>query len=278
MLTVTRSLADHLVDLYERLRAQDSLAPSPTVNALFTDLVDTCVRADPADVAAVLSDPRVRAVRPGLISLCAEGESLLEGAWARRVLAAVDARAEAAAFPYAGNYEELSRLELHALAGAGHRPEATRGVCFVGGGPLPLSALLLGRGLPAGVTVVDRDDGAVQLSRQVVARVAPAAPIEVVAADAASAPDMARAAAGCDVIVVAALVGTTPAHKRAALQAIGAAAEPGTYILIRSAEGLRSLLYPMVDLGDVRAAGLAPEVVLHPYGQVVNSVIVARCR
>ncbi|GAA1737913.1 nicotianamine synthase family protein [Luedemannella helvata] len=272
------SLPGRILGLYEQLRAQGSPAPSPVVNALFTELVTACVHTDAVDVASVLSQPRIAEVRPDLIRLCAEGEALLEDLWARRILAATDARAEAARFPYLGNYHGLARLELHALAGAGHRRGPGRGVCFVGGGPLPLSAMLLARALGARITVVDRDAQAVDLSRRLVVRLAPARQIDVVLSDAASAPDMARATAGCDVVVVAALVGLTSAEKRAVLRATSAGVEPGTYVVIRSADGLRSLLYPTVDVRDVRDAGLVPEVVLHPLGEVVNSVIVARRR
>jgi nicotianamine synthase len=271
-------LSCRIVSLYEQLCAQDSRAPSPTVNALFAELVHACVHVDTGAVAAVLADPRIRAVRSDLTRLCAEGESLLESAWARRALAATDPRAETAAFPYRRNYEQLARLELHALAGVGHRVEATRRVCFVGGGPLPLSAILLCRTLTAGVTVVDRDVEAVRLSRQLVDRLAAAERITVVLSDAASASNMAHATAGCDVVVVAALVGTTREEKRSALNAIGTSIEPGTYVVIRSADGLRSLLYPPVDIRDVHDAGLVPEIVLHPFGEVINSVIVARRR
>ena len=274
----TGSLCRHILGLYERLRAQASLAPSPVVDALFGDLVDACVHAEPVEVASVLSDPRIHRVRLDLVRLCAEGESLLEGVWARRALAADDPRAETAAFPYFGNYEQLARLELHALAAVGHRPEATRRVCFVGGGPLPLSALLLSRTLAVEVTVVDRDTDAVELSRRLLDRLAPAQRISVVAADAESTADITRVVAGCDVVVVAALVGMTGMQKRAALRAVGASVEPGTYVVVRTAEGLRSLLYPVVDVRDLHHAGLAPEVVVHPFGEVINSVLIARRR
>jgi len=270
------SPSSRILCLYEQLRAHNSPAPSPAVNALFADLVSACVSGDATDAAAALSDPRIVGVRADLIRLCAEGESLLENGWARRVLAAADARAEMAAFPYLGNYEQLARLELHALAGAGHRPQDTRRVCFIGGGPLPLSAMLLCSRLTAHITVVDRDIEAVELSRRLVDRLLPAQRISVVQADAASASDMARAVAGCDVVVVAALVGTTQAQKRAALQAIGTSVEPGTYVVVRSADGLRSLLYPVVDIRDVRDAGLVPEAIVHPLGEVINSVLVTR--
>ncbi|MFI7372817.1 nicotianamine synthase family protein [Actinoplanes sp. NPDC049668] len=272
------SLCHHILGLYERLRAQVDLAPSPVVDALFGDLVSACAHAESMEAAAVLADPRIHRVRAELVRLCAEGESLLENVWARKALAAADPGAETAAFPYFGNYEQLARLELHALAAAGHRPETTRRVCFIGGGPLPLTALLLSRILAAEVTVVDRDADAVDLSRRLLDRLAPARRISVITADAESAADMARAVAGHDVVVVAALVGSTRMQKRAVLRAVGAAVEPGAYVVIRTADGLRSLLYPVVDVRDVYDAGLAPEVVVHPFGEVINSVLVARRR
>ena len=235
------SLSGRILSLYERLRVQRDLAPSPLVNRLFADLVSACLHPDAEGIASVLSDPRIDGVRSDLIRMCARGESLLEEAWARRVLAAADPGAQTAAFPYFGNYEELARLELHALAGAGHRPETARRLCFVGGGPLPLSAVLLCHALGVHVTVVDRDREAVELSRRLVDRLMPAQRISVLVADAASPDDMARAVADCDVVVVAALVGTTRAQKRAALRAIGMSVEPGTHVVIRSADGLRSL-------------------------------------
>ncbi|WP_170047610.1 nicotianamine synthase family protein [Couchioplanes caeruleus] len=271
-------LSCRILSLYERLRAQRDLAPSPLVNALFADLVNACISADAGEVQSVLSDSRIDGVRSHLIRLCAQGESLLEDAWARRALAAADPGAEIAAFPYLDNYEQLARLELHALAAAGHQSETARRLCFVGGGPLPLSAMLLCRTLGVHVTVVDRDREAVEVSRRLVHRLVPAERISVVLADAASPSDMARAVAECDVVVVAALVGTTRAQKRAALRAIGTSVERGTHVVIRSADGLRSLLYPAVDISDVHNAGLVPELLLHPLGDVVNSVLVARRR
>jgi nicotianamine synthase len=52
-----------------------------------------------------------------------------------------------------------------------------------------------------------------------------------------------------------------------------------SYLVVRSAHGLRSLLYPVVELGDVaEAAACVPQVLVHPLGDVVNSVLVARRR
>ena len=51
------------------------------------------------------------------------------------------------------------------------------------------------------------------------------------------------------------------------------ATRPGTLLLVRSARGLRTLLYPEVDVN--RLGGWRPLAVVHPFTEVVNSVIVA---
>jgi len=272
-------LCDRIVRLHERLSRLASLAPAPEVNALFQELVQVCVNADDRAAPPVVADTRIRRLRPNLLSLCSQGESLLELTWAHRVLEAADPRAELGRFTYLENYQRLSRLELHALAGAGHVPRPGGRVCFLGGGPLPLSALLMHRELSAVVDVVDNEPQAADLARRLLGRLAPGPGLRVTQADAMSAADMAQLLAGCDVVVVAALVGHTRMQKRAVLHAVGRALDPGAYLVLRSAHGLRSLLYPVVEPGDVtEAAGCVPQMLVHPLSDVLNSVLVARRR
>jgi nicotianamine synthase len=272
-------LCDRIVRLHEHLSRLSDLAPAPEVNALFQELVRVCVQADDRAAPPVLADTRIRRLRPDLLRLCSQGESLLEQAWAHRVLQAADPRAELGRFTYLENYQRLSRLEVHALAGAGHVPRPGGRVCFLGGGPLPVSALLMHRELGAAVDVVDNEPQAADLARRLLSRLAPGPGLRVTQADATSAEDMAQLLAGCDVVVVAALVGHTRMQKRAMLHAVGRALDPGAYLVVRSAHGLRSLLYAVVEPGDVtEAAGCAPQVLVHPLGDVLNSVLVARRR
>jgi nicotianamine synthase len=275
----TPRLCDRIVQLHAQLSGLDSLAPAPEVNALFQELVRVCVHADDRTAPHVLADARIRRLRPDLLRICSQGESLLERAWAHRVLAAADPWAELDRFPYLENYQKLSRLEVHTLRGAGHIPRPGSRACFLGGGPLPASALLMHRELGAAVDVVDNQPQAADLARRLLSRLAPGPGLRVTQADATSTEDMAQLLAGCDVVVVAALVGHTRDQKRAVLRAVGRALDPGAYLVVRSAHGLRSLLYTVVTPGDVaEASGCGPEVLVHPLGDVVNSVLVARRR
>jgi len=275
----TGGLCDHIIWIHEQLSRLSDLAPAPEVNALFGELVRICVHADSRAAPLVLADTRIRRLRPDLVRLCSQGESLLEQAWARRVLQAADPWVELGRFPYLENYQQLTRLEVHTLAGAGHVLGPGSHICFLGGGPLPLSALLMHRELGVAVDVVDNEPGSADVARRLLSRLAPGPGLRVEQADATSAEDMARLLAGCDVVVVAALVGRTRDQKRAVLHTVGHHLDSGAYLVVRSAHGLRSLLYAVVDPGDVlEAAGCVPQLLVHPLGGVVNSVLVARRR
>jgi nicotianamine synthase len=275
-IAVSARLCDRIVRLHDQLSRLDSLAPAPRVDALFQELVRLCVGAHDEMAASVLSDARIRQARPSLLRICSQGESLLEQAWADRVLEAEDPWAELGRFTYLSNYEQLIRLELQTLAAAGYVPSPDSRVCFLGGGPLPMSALLLHRELGGAVDIVDSEPRAASIARRLLDRLAPGPGLRVVLADAMCAADMAEHLAGCDVVVVAALVGQSRSQKRAVLRAVGRALHSGGYLAIRSANGLRSLLYPVVEPQDVvEAADCMPRVLMHPRSDVVNSVLVA---
>lgn len=267
-----------LVDLHRWLQAQPALAPSPAVDPLFTELVQLCTGPAGRHSATVLQDERTRSVTADLRQFCATGETLLERTWAERIGAAVHPAAELAGFPYLRNYDLLTRLEVHSLAATGQPLDALRRIGFIGGGPLPLSAIALRGATAAAVHVVDRDPVANALARALLERLGADDRIAVTAADAETGGGLAAALDGCQVVVLAALVGLDPVAKRAVLHQVSAAVPPGTRVLVRSADGLRGLLYPVVDPADVDDAGLTAELVVHPQNAVVNSVLVTRRR
>jgi hypothetical protein len=82
--------------------------------------------------------------------------------------------------------------------------------------------------------------------------------------------------AGYDVVVLAALVGSTAAEKSAMLLRLSGMLDPGTLVLVRSARGMRTLLYPEVDPAEM--PGFEVLDVVHPGDDIINSAIVARVR
>lgn len=231
-------------ELAHRLEAlSDDLRPRPEVDAAFDDLVDLVLTTPDDAAAAALADPAVRRLRPKIQDLSARGEHQLERAWA--------GADDLAGFPYLHHYRLLVEAELAAVG-------PVRRVLFVGSGPLPLSPMLLARhGLD--VDAVDRDPSAVAAAEKVVT--GPRFRI----GDVIHQHDL----AGYDLVVVAALVD----DKRRCLEHLAATLAPGAMVLARSAHGMRTLLYPAVELPLPDGFRLVD--VVHPPPPVINSIVVA---
>jgi nicotianamine synthase len=264
------SLADRARDLYDQLdhlASTAGLEPSPRVDAAFSELVALCLTPG-EDAEVVLADPRVEAVLPRLRALCADGEYRLERAWARRVSVAPE---DLALFPYLDNYQDLTALEVHAVAGL-RRGAGVPRVCVLGSGPLPLTALLTARTLGGRVDAVDVSGEATELAAAVLERLPGGDLVRVHRADARSSADVEEA----DVVVLAALVGLDAAEKRAVIGAVADRMRSGAVLVVRSAHRLRTLIYPPVTPADLRAAPLRLLAEVRPWNDVVNSVLIAR--
>ena len=253
--------------VYHQLSTLESLEPSPTVDALFGRLVGLVVQPPATGAGDLMADPVLQAIRPRLHDLCARGETHLESRWADIIAGSDDPHGALASFPYFDNYRQLTQLEWHAVAGVVDR--TPRRVAFLGSGPLPLSSILLARDHGVEVDNIDVDPGALDRSRAV----ADALGLDGLGfrlADARTCDGLDR----YDVVVLAALVGMRPAAKRSVVKHLGRRLAPGALLLARSAHATRSLLYPVLDLTCLAPLDLL--TVLHPYHQVINSVVVAR--
>lgn len=82
-----------------------------------------------------------------------------------------------------------------------------------------------------------------------------------------------------DVVFLAALVGMDGTEKLFILKSVCERMEKGALLVTRSATGLRGLLYPVVDVGEV-VGGLAGKVEMvvevRPWNHIVNSTLVMR--
>lgn len=252
--------------LSRELDAAPSLEPGPAVDELFDRLVRLVLAVPDACVAEIMRDPAIAVIGARLRELCARGETALETAWAARIATAATPRAELEQFPYLDNYRRLSRMEVGVLASAA--TTRVRSVAFVGAGPLPLSALFIAGELNVPVDLIDRDPLALDAAGAV-AHALGYPDLRLVEADAANA-DLSR----YDIVVLAALVGTGPGEKQRILAHLASAMAPRSILLARSARGLRTVLYPAIDVDAMTAYDVLS--VVHPVNDVINSVVLAR--
>jgi nicotianamine synthase len=172
---------------------------------VFSELVRLATHPEDDQLARqILANSDILRIIPGLRTLCAAGESELERSWTRRIIASRDPQEELREFPYFANYEQLTRLEHHAVLGVTGR--IPRRVLFVGAGPLPLTSLLLASRHDH--TNIDVDPEAIRLA----GRLADVLQVDAVrfrCADVLDCTDI----AGYDMVCLAAMVGPQPEEK-----------------------------------------------------------------
>ncbi|KAI8099544.1 Nicotianamine synthase [Halteromyces radiatus] len=295
--STVNTLVTEINHIYHQLaKAAPHLQPSEHINALFSKLVQICIMpVDQPTLNQVLAHPTIRQVQSHLRQLCSQGEYLLESNWSRMYIQQEKEKEkddkwekamiqQLSTFTYYGNYVDLTRLECHALLGVG----ANLGhIVWVGSGPLPLSSIemmLQHHTSLRRMDMIDISPEAIQLSSQLIKRLPWPSTIQsrfhhhVIHASAY--PDYHLA----DVVCLGALVGDMEDDngKLDVIYQVIQNMRPGAWLLIRSAHGLRQLLYPALVPSlhlhtNPRLVGLLEIVLeLHPHHDVVNSVLIAR--
>jgi nicotianamine synthase len=260
-------LITDLLTLYTELAQRSTLAPAEDVNRLFHRLVALTATPDDELAAGVLGDPRVQAILHPLRALSAAGEYALEIHWAGRIIAHPQPHQELTRFTFYENYTDLMRLEYATLSSLNPR---LRTALVVGAGPLPMTALLLSRDYRLATTIVDKDADALRLGAGVLQSLEPAP------ARAALCTDILdfTALAEYDFIHLAALAGVESETKARIIAHLWQWMRPGAFLLLRTAEGLRTLLYPPIALQSL--AGFTLQVSVRPLNHIVNSFIIVQ--
>lgn len=252
------------------LRAQSDLSPSnPVVNRTLSRFVRRMTApCDAETLRAVRNDPRVMTCQDQLLRDLSRSECEMEKHWSRLFLQqALLTPASLKQFLYHDNYEELTDLELAHWARSNDRPGAGDHVVFVGSGALPLTAILLQIKTGARVTCVDCDPGAVDLSRRLIAKLGLADRLAVMQANGETADFT-----GATHVIVAALVPDHAAVVRQVLQRAALAR-----IGVRSAEGLRTMLYPPTDVKKLEQLGMVATGRSETNRRVINTMETFRC-
>lgn len=296
MFTSPVELIAELQAIYTGLKELDSLAPGPKINALLTNLVSICVIPYSQQfVCGVFAQEAFEALCLALRPICATAEGELEMFWARKMIATSYAQPALthsqgpnllASFPYYQNYVDLAKLECHTLeiyldtCSPNCRPSPCK-LAFIGSGPMPLTSFcVLDRYAEATVHNIDRDPDALKISEELAVRCGYGGRMTFSNEDVS----MAHGASTTDwhsfqVVFLAALVGMDTPAKVEIMSDLTKKLQPGTLVVARSAHGMRRVLYPVLDLSDqFEHAGLEILAEVHPWTQVVNSVVVMRVK
>lgn len=242
--------------------ALTDLRPSNHVNAVLHELVTqvTTSQEDSAHFA-----PKVVAK---VQDICARAEVELESYWSERIATAAMPHQVVEEFPYWDNYAQLARHEVELLKQSGLVLENVKRMLVIGSGPLPLTAVHFAHHLPPTAIIdhVDNNPHAVRSGEALLRALGYNG--HYMCVDGASG----GLSEQYDIVLVAALAGSALSDKQAIVNAVLPNIGDGGRLLMRSARGIRGLLYPVFAATELSGVALLAEH--HPEGDTINSVFI----
>jgi len=245
--------------LYKKIISLKSLKPSKSTNQTFASLVSFVL--DHQNTVS-LNKKQINKLQ----TICSKAEYELERYWVKRILRSKDSAEELEKFPYIDNYRKLTQMEWYSLLS--YTTHKSHNVLFAGGGPLPLTAIILAQKYIGKVTVIDTDKHACELATKLINKIGLDKKINVINADAEGFANY----ADFNVVMVAALAGVEDDTKKKILEKIKSDSKTNTHILARSSWGLREILYRPIDKDLYKLFN--PIVEVRPQNDVVNSVVI----
>lgn len=242
------------------IKSLNNLQPSPRVNSLFTQLVKEVV----AEPSAQIDNKTRKNIR----QIAASAETEMELYWAQKIIASHNPAEAVQSFPYLNNYRELVRREIALVEKSGYLLTKDSRVLMIGTGPLPLTGLELMAQRNVQVDHVDISLTALAVCSLVGNRLG--LKCGHILGDGASATLTTK----YDIVFVAALAGETVEQKQAIIDNALAAVTKNGRILLRSAYGTRTLLYPGIPANAIKGVELLEEY--HPQDDIINSVFIYR--
>ncbi len=244
-------------EIFSDIKGLEDFRPCPEVNELFSSLVNRIVEGR---VEGDLSRGEVRKLR----QLCGKSEFQLEKYWSNRIIESERPEEEIKKFPYFKNYEKLVAFEYATLVGC--CSDLEKNAVFVGGGPLPFTAIMLAKDYGFNVTVIDRDKKAVSQAKKLFDALD--LDINVVKSSAENFSDY----NDFNVIHVAAMVGQSKSQELKVFNTIRRQMDEHSHLVARTVHGERKLLYRPVSREVKNMFNVEAEK--RPSRDVVNSTVV----
>lgn len=189
----------------------------------------------------------------------------MEVYWANKILNSKNPARELERFWYYKNYEQLVDLEYSNITCLYKK---IRNVLFIGGGPLPLTAILLCKKYNLRCFILEKDSDSYLTSTALVKKLGFSKMIKVINIDAESYVDYNKHT----IIYLAAMVGQDEKRKSAIISLIHKKLLPGRVLLCRSSHGTRKLLYTPIAKKLLREVN--PILEVRPYNSIINSFFI----
>lgn len=247
-------------DIYKKISSLKTLTPSEEVNNIFSELVARSIQyeADGKLTRYELSKLQV---------ISAKAEFELEKYWADRIISSKNPQDELNNFTYYKNYSDLTKLELYSLESCSDHSDHK--ALFIGGGPLPMTSIMLALEHNINSTIIDSDELAVELSSKLISVLKLENKIKIIHANGSDFDYT-----NFNTIYIAALAGLNSKAKNEIFKQIKKTAKKDIHLIARSSWRNRKLLYKPISASIYKI--FKPIIKVDPFNDIVNSVIILK--
>jgi len=253
-LKTERTAEKYLADV----KSLDTLKPCKETNQVLSNLVNNVINENISENE--LETGEISELR----ALCGKAEFELEKHWAEKIMNSESPEEKIREFPYYSNYVKLADFEYSTLVGCCN--DLKKEAVFVGGGPLPMTAIMFATHYGFDVTIIDRDEEAVERSKELIESLNMDA--EVIQSSAEKFDDY----KDYDTVHVASMVGENEEEELEVFQNIRSQLDKHTHIIGRTVHGNRRLLYRPVSYNVKEMFNVEAE--RRPSKEIVNSTTV----
>ncbi len=236
-----QEIISELRGIAEQLKQVSDFSPRPQVDKLFSQLVHIVDQTNAELAAKVMADPLVNGHVSFFQEISARSESALEKYWSSYIAGAMEPLVALREFTYFSNYEQMTRDEVALLKNNGL--DINKKALFIGGGALPLTAILMAVEHGYQVDCLDSDAEACLLAEKLIRSSGLSNLVRIINVDS---NDFAHYS-DYQIVIVAALVGISDEEKMQVIKQVKREIKSDSYVLLRSVEALGNLLYRQVS-------------------------------
>ncbi|CAF1496590.1 unnamed protein product [Adineta ricciae] len=253
-------------EIYNRIMSLPSLTPSDQVNEAIDSLREQISQSNEDDLnKSGLTEQEIIQLRQRFSQSVYE----LEKSWAHKILNHSNHQLTLEQFPQWDNYLKVMKREWDSIQ-IYAKEFLTKKVLLIGGGPIPLSAIILAQQYHISSVVMDIDEEATDLARKIVFALGLQNQITLIQSSGESFQNYQE----YSLIYVAALAGLVLEGKQKIFDTIKSQTTPGTFILTRSSHGTRQILY--LPLHQRIQEQFETVMEIHPNDEVMNSIILLK--
>lgn len=244
--------------IFHKILKLDSLKPSKETNEAFSQLVSF---SENSFNKINLKEDQILKLR----ELSSRAECEMELYWANRITESSNPEKELKKFWYYKNYEDLTVLEYTNVI---NLKAKIKKVLFVGGGPLPLTAIILANKYNILCEVLERDELSFLKSTTLIKSLGLENKVKIIKTTAEKHNSYGK----YDLIYLAALVGENEKSKNKMINHIYKEISKNSLFLCRSSHGSRKIIYTPINKNIFKK--LKPLLEVRPYNSIINSFFI----